>query len=476
MNIDRHQDAATASRGHASVRAARWDRRTRLLALGINAAWWADRFLPLVFVVGVGGSFLLVWARSRRPDLVPAAWGTIGVATLAAAVAAWFLARGRFESEASARVLLEDRLGLDARLSAAASGVGEWPESDPELARRWPVTLRLSRPLVGAVLVAAMLAAGALVPMAAAVVPSGRPERPPADVEAVSRWAEELDRAAAVDADTVRELADRAERILDRPRDRWYDHAGLEAAAHLREQTAADLDALARDLLEATSAAEALSRAGAGTPRDASVAKERLAEATRRLASGNVRPGAAAANDLSASSPDRLGELSREDLARLATALAANRAALREALARAGEFDLDAFDEAEPCPHCEAGGACPQCEAGKPCRGKRCTACEGRQGSARGGSIARGPGEAPLTLGRPAAVDGTRTERITALTDLERSAAGDLLEVIDGAPAAEEPWSGPRDGGVAVDGAGGGAVRVDELLPAERATLRRYFK
>jgi hypothetical protein len=48
--------------------------------------------------------------------------------------------------------------------------------------------------------------------------------------------------------------------------------------------------------------------------------------------------------------------------------------------------------------------------------------------------------------------------------------------VIDGAPAAEEPWSGPRDGGVAVDGAGGGAVRVDELLPAERATLRRYFK
>ena len=80
---------------------------------------------PTALAIGIAGTFALLWARWQALELVPFAWGAIGVALVLAAVAAWFQSRPRFESVASARVLLEERLGLHARLSSAAAGVGE---------------------------------------------------------------------------------------------------------------------------------------------------------------------------------------------------------------------------------------------------------------------------------------------------------------------------------------------------------------
>lgn len=460
--------------------AAFWRRRTRLLALQINAVWWLEHFLVQASVVGVVGAFLLLWVRSRGGAFLPVAWIAIGAAAAVAATIAWVRAKNRFESVASARVLLEDRFGLDARLSAAEAGVGDWPATLADADLPWPVRLRAGRPLARVALVAGMLAAGALVPVADADAPRGLPERPPVDAETVARWVEELRHERAIDESSAEEVAARVDELVSRPRERWYEHAGLEAAAHLREQTAADIEALARDLAAAGSAAEALAGADPLAPRDAAAAKARLADAAARLAADGLRPSATAAAELAKRSPEGLGELSPEDLARLAEALAANRTALREALARSGGFDLDAFDAGEPCPDCGGDGTCRHGATGKPCAkcGKaHCAACAAKAGSKAGrGGISRGPGTAPLSLGEERALGTERSERVTAPVDVERGAAGELLEVLDGEPAREEDWTGPTDGGAAADGGGGGAVRVDELLPHERATLRRYFK
>jgi len=60
---------------------------------------------------------------------------------------------------------------------------------------------------------------------------------------------------------------------------------------------------------------------------------------------------------------------------------------------------------------------------------------------------------------------------------LERAAAGEVLAVIDGGDEPEVArFEGPQAGGAVVDpGTGGAAARVDNLLPAEQDSVRRFF-
>jgi hypothetical protein len=72
----------------------------------------------------------------------------------------------------------------------------------------------------------------------------------------------------------------------------------------------------------------------------------------------------------------------------------------------------------------------------------------------------------------------TRRELVTAPTDIERSAAGELLDVVDAEHAVEESaFTGPQAGGtIAPTADGGGPSRVDNLLPREQDAVRRFFK
>lgn len=456
--------------------AAHWRRRTGLLALEINAGWWLDRWLPWAAVVAVAGAFLLLWARWRDASAVPMVWRSIAAAAALSALVAWLDARRRFVSLAAARVLLEERLGLDARLSAAAAGVGPWPGRRIDLDRRWPVVVRWHKPLVRSILPALILLGAGAVPVADARAAREHAIERPADVATVERWTDELRRERAIDEASAAEVQQAVEKILDRPREDWYDHASLEAAAHLRERTAAGLAEMSRNLAEASRAAAGLAAEGATDGRDARAQRERLAEAAARLASGALKPGENGAAPMAGADADRLGDLSADELAALAAALAKNRAALRAALARAGTFDLSALgpdDDGEPCEECRE---CEACKDGKPCDKRHpCKKCLAR--GARG-SIQRGPGEAPMRAGRERALGSDRIEAVAGPTDVERAAAGDLLEVVDGDPSrAEQPaWTGPAAGGAATEGDGSGPANVDALLPEEKQALRRFFK
>jgi hypothetical protein len=72
----------------------------------------------------------------------------------------------------------------------------------------------------------------------------------------------------------------------------------------------------------------------------------------------------------------------------------------------------------------------------------------------------------------------TRRELVTAPTDIARSAAGELLDVVDAEHAVDESaYAGPQAGGsIAPTADGGGPSRVDNLLPREQDAVRRFFK
>lgn len=452
--------------------AAHWERRARLLAAEINVGWWLSSWLPTALVIGIAGTFALLWARWQAVELVPFAWGAIGVALVVAGVTAWFQSRPRFESVGSARVLLEERLGLHARLSSAAAGVGDWPGRRIDLDGRWPVRIRATRPVMLLALVGTMLAAAMAIPVADAGAFRRRSIEAPADAEIVSKWIDELQREKAIDERSAGAVQERIEEILERPRDAWYEHATLEAAGTLREQTAAELAALARNLAAAEQAAASLAASPAGSEKQRD--SRALAAAARQLALGGMRPAGDAGEKLGKEAAEALADLSPEQLRELAAALRANRSKLKAALAKAANFDLAALGPESDCEGCKPCGTCKECRDGKPCKKGACAACS-RAG--RGG-INRGPGEALMKAGTEEDLGATRRELVTAPTDIERSAAGELLDVVDAEHAVDESaYAGPQAGGnIAPTADGGGPSRVDNLLPREQDAVRRFFK
>ena len=472
-----------AESGNAA-NARHWNRQARCLAAEINAGWWLSAWLPWALGIGIGGTFALLWARWQSDGLVRPTWSAITVALLVAAVFAWFRSRQRFESVAAARVRLEERLGLHARLSSAADGIGDWPGRRLDLDGRWPVRLQIARPAALLAIILGMLAVAMVIPVADAGAFRRYVIEPPADAEIVTRWLDEVRRERAIDDTSARDVLERIESILERPSDTWYEHATLEAAGTLREQTAADLAHLARNLAGAERAAADLAAAereqrDATSMREASAA---LAAAAGKLALGGLRPASDAASNLGSAKPETLADLSAEELEALAEALRANRNRLKAALAEAKDFDLsalgpDADDLLEAdCDACKPCGDCEQCKEGKPCRKGRCAGCA-RRLAGRGG-LSRGPGEAPMKAGKEEDLGSRRVERIEGQTDIARAAAGELLEVIDGEHAVDErAYQGPQAGGTATrSGDAGGPTQVDNLLPREQDAVRRFFK
>src|SRR5262245_5549975 len=96
---------------------------------------------------------LMRWLDPARAGLV---WPALGAALGIGALVAWLRQRRRFETPETARVRLEDALGMHARLSSAAAGVGAWPPAVENLA--WPLRWRWERPLAITVFAAAILA------------------------------------------------------------------------------------------------------------------------------------------------------------------------------------------------------------------------------------------------------------------------------------------------------------------------------
>jgi len=459
-----NHEPVSSKRHGASASAAAWQRATRRLTRQINLGWWLSSWLPLAAVIGLVGMVALLYARWRAAAATPWVAGGIALAFAVAGVVAWWQSRRRFETPAASRVRLEEAFGLHARLTAASNGVGPWPASPSAGDARWPVTWQWQRPAATVGFITAMLAASAWVPMAGAVPARTHTIEKPTDARIVEQWIEELQTVELIDEQSADEVTGRIKELTERPADEWYEHASLEAAGTLKEQTAADMQTLADNVVAAERAAEALQAMQATSPLRESLAAD-LQNAIQALEVGGLQP----AGDLSALlgelRPADLGQLSPEQLADLAKRLAANRAALREALSKCQGFNLaecEGLCEAD----CEPCGECEGCKAGKACLKP------GR------GGLTRGRGDAELTFGEENQLGTTRAERLDQAVDAERAAPDAVLAVVDGAHDVDESsYTGPTaGGGIAAMGDGGVAVEIETLLPAEQAAVKRFFQ
>jgi hypothetical protein len=425
-----------------------WQAAVTRLAREINLGWWLAGWLPWAVAVGLVGTFAMLYTRLRggHPGLV---WTGIALALAAGAIVAWRRSRDRFETAASARVRLEEALGLKARLTAASAGVGSWPDRPAQHALVWPVRWRWQRPAAWAAVVAALLVIAARLPVADARSARRHAIERPTDARVVDSWLDELAREQAVDERSIERVRQRIAELMERPDDKWYEHASLEAAGTLKEQTAADLRELAENLAKAEQAAAKLREMTDAVPQKLreALAKD-LKLAALALELGDFRPPADLAEMLRGIQGRDLAGLTPGECRGLCKKLRENRESLRKALAESPELALD----------------------GVAMLGEDGVAMPGE------GGVQRGRGDAELTLGAENDLGTKRKERVTQPLDPDRAAPDELLAVVEGEHEIDkEAYTGPQAGGTAKKGDGGSAVQVDNLLPGEQAAVRRFF-
>jgi hypothetical protein len=355
----------------------------------------------------------------------------------------WWLARRRFFSAAEARVLLESRLRLDTRLTAAASGLTAWPEVPASLppVLQW----RLAAPagwVTGALLLL-VLAAWLPIPDGAGFAQAT--EKPPSLAQTESLLAA-LAETKVADATTIEQMAERARELARRPAEEQYSHSALEAADALREQTEAAVSALGRNLEAASQALDSAEK-DPGSKASAS----QLSAALSGLREGAMPANADLLKQLGDGSA--LKGLSPEQLKALAQRFA------------------DAANKAKGV----AGAAGRGANVARP-------GPEGREGKGPGGpgSGGRGGGEssAPLALANDASDAGDGKAESLSSAALANLALGDKLGTTSGAHHVDSAKAaGPMSAGaIAAPAKGGEAVWVNRLTPAERAALKDFYK
>lgn len=437
-----------------SARQRHWESALRRLARRVNLGWWLQSWVPVLLVASFIGAALILGLRILRPEAehwLP--WAAGGVVLLTSLVALW-RARRSFETRDTARVRLEDALHLHSGLSAAELGVAPWPPVPESM--ELPVRWKLERALGLICLSIAVLVAALWVPTSTLANASPRVIEKPGAVSQVEDWMETLREKEAVDPESLEEVQKQIEELVHRPQDQWYEHASLEAADHLRNETGKALQELGAQLEQSRNSLSALAESGqkAGEEAQNGLAKQ-AAENLNGLRSGAMKAGKDLAQQLKDIDPSALKGMSKEQMKQLAERLKQNADALREALANAPQFDF------KECARCLSKGE-----------------GEGEGEGPGTGDRGRGRGDAQLTVRRDETQLGTnRAEDLAGMLDPERIAPGDLVGTSDGRQKVDESaYKGPAQGGAAGTGEGGAAIWQNQLLPAERAALKRYFK
>ncbi len=430
-----------------------WDNACKRLARRINFGWWLQAWLPQVLAVALVGCIAVLLVRIYHPQPISTLSGFCAAAIVLTMVGALKQALDQFEDANSARVRLEDALGLHAQLSAAAAGAAPWPPLPDKIPS--PVRWKWQRAAAIICLGLSLLGTSLWLPITATADAKPHVIEKPAAVAEVESWMEKLREEKAVNPQSLAAVEKQIEDLIQRPQDQWYQHASLEAADHLREETGKALQELGTQMERSRQSLNALSEAGTTQSQDAksSLAKE-VADNLNALRSGAMKAGSDLADQLRNIDPNSLEGMSKEQMQSLAERLKQNAAALREALAGAPKFDF------KECP-----GTCK-----KPGEG------EGEDPDK--GGVSRGKGDVELTVKQNETNLHTKTTQdLSGMIDPERVAPGDLLGLTDAKPTVDQAaFKGPTAGGAANIGQGGSAVWQSQLVPAERETLKRYFK
>jgi hypothetical protein len=424
------------------------------LSRRIHFGWWLDHWLTLLIPLSFVGAITILALRYWQNLPTQSALLGLASAILLSSLAAYLWMRRHREPLNTTRIRLEDALGLKARLSAASVGIGPWPPARSDIPL--PVTYRPGRPLIMAASGAALLSASLLIPISRSQPEKPRVIEPPSALQEVQNWLDNVKKNDAVNPESIDQVEEKMAELLQRPAQNWYEHASLEAAEHLRDVTAADLQQLTQNLADAERAANALaaSASGSGLPQAAKDSlQQTLQNASQSMQGTGIEPSGDLMDALKNVDPSQLSNMSADQLKDLANQLAQNQQSLQQALKNSPSLDLSNLTEGRT-----------------------------GQGEPKGtgqGAPKRGPGTAPVTLAsEDTQLDTNNIETLKNPLDLSRLATGDALSVTNSAAKIDpKAYQGPQQGGATSGpGDGGAAVWQNSLIPAERETLKRFFK
>ncbi|NIP94817.1 MAG: hypothetical protein GWO24_15765, partial [Akkermansiaceae bacterium] len=272
----------------------------------------------------------------------------------------------------------------------------------------------------------------------------------------------------------LEELEQRLDELRGQEEEQWFSHSSLEATDALKKMHGAELESLERGLRKAERALNALQK---HQGKMGEAARQRLLnefeQALQGMNEGRMKPNQDLLDQLNQLDPKNLGQLDQEQLDQL-----------RENMQK----------HARNCQNCQgggqgqgqgqAGGGQGQdqdwldelLEEGENGPGNQNGPQPPGEGAGKGG-LDRGPGTAPGVLGRIGGdVNAGNLEGLEA-KDLSRTLPGDLLKLADGEHDVDQSRVGIRAGGaIGDDGKGGDRVWKDSLLPAEKKTLKQFFK
>lgn len=419
---------------------------------------------PVVVASGVA-AIAIVLHRSALFGLLPAVLIIAAAALTGIGRVAWLVRAPRIPARREALQRIDHVLALHEQLSAAAEGAVRWPDFPAALPRivewRWR---RIATPFA---LGAALLALAATLPVArTSLLATDLPtERPPVFAEA-AELIEELRETEAAAPAAVDQLSQTLEELAARDDGGLYSHGTLEAAAHLRDQTAAGASELAAGLAAAEAAANQL--ADAASPSERDDAQKALDAALRALGDSPLPVNPALAGGFLHSSTN-----SKADAKQLADAARRLRNASGRGRGQGGSTTMS-FGQRAGTPSRAAGWRPPSWE-----KENGNGSGDGANGEGHGsGSVARGPGHPPLALADTPAEGRDGQSEALESAEADQAALGEMLSESAGAPRTDLR----RD---AATGTGGtfhestnhtDAARVDELSPAERRAVRRFFR
>jgi hypothetical protein len=339
-----------------------------------------------------------------------------------------------------ARAKIESGLHLHTRLSAAAAGVGSWPEAD-----RWHATLwrwHWRKLAVLPLCSAAILAAALLLPIVPNAGERAKPPiaKPPA-LEKVETMLEKLAATPAIEPASIEAVQQEAQQLAKQDPADWYSHATLEAADHLKSKLESGLKSLGDN-------AAKLEKLLGQNPAEAGAAWNEKLQGALTALQGNV-PGlnSELAKELGGLDPSKMMTLTPEQLQQLKNALAEAKQAAGKGKGQGDQSD----------------GEGEETEDGE---------------NAPDPGVSRGPGTAPVKLASTPADLGTKKTEAVPNEDLRHAALGDVLGMTAGQHEIDKSKQHrAADGGAATAGEGAGAVwQQQHVTPEERKRLQQFFQ
>ena len=413
------------------------------MCLRHNAAVWLAGWLPVALAVAVAAACGILVLRHHGASLGIAWKGLAGAVVLGALAVLW-LRRKKYFKVSDGLIRLEAVLKLNNRLTAAAAGVGDWPERVSGVGDRWK--WRADRVLWQGIAAAALVYAATVVPLPGVNAVPPKPQMPPVAWTEVETWIDTLKKEDVVQPDSLENLRGQLDALRRQDPESWYDHASLEAGDNLHAETTQAIRDLQQNLQAAADqASKLISASDQGiSDRELQAISQTLSGVLQNLASGRLPLNAELLKKLQKMDPKSLKSMSPEQLAQLQKQLQ------------------------------QGSGACQKC-LGEGQDSEMMTLREGQFSTGKGGP-GGGGGPAPLTA-KPATDLHTKTTDTVSNDDISRALPGEVIALSTGAHPVDKNAPAPVAGGrVADPGQGGEAVWKDALTPRERETVSRFFQ